>query len=217
MKNGWLRYPGLSVGGEAQAGALNPWIMIDDKPNSQSPGSEISSVQFVRFAIARDTDFRGPLNLVKYRARIQALSRVLDQNNPDLSAFQRRGGKLILKANTADYAVSPEGVFTYAENVRRRMGAKTADGFMRLYVNPGVNHNGSGVQADGSKIPDKIDLLDVLDAWVQRDAAPGDLTVTAYNGGTPVASRPLCRFPAYPRYAGQGDPKAAGSFACTPL
>ena len=29
-----------------------------------------------------------------------------------------------------------------------------------------------------------------------------------------VASRPMCRYPLYPRYNGQGDSKAASSFTC---
>ena len=35
------------------------------------------------------------------------------------------------------------------------------------------------------------------------------------NTGAPVLSRPLCVYPAYPRYKGSGDPDAASSFVCT--
>ena len=33
--------------------------------------------------------------------------------------------------------------------------------------------------------------------------------------GRVLASRPMCKYPAYPRYKGKGDVKAASSFICT--
>ena len=46
--------------------------------------------------------------------------------------------------------------------------------------------------------------------------APGDLVAykTDPRSGEPVASRPLCRYPGYPRYVGSGDPNLASSFVC---
>jgi hypothetical protein len=29
-----------------------------------------------------------------------------------------------------------------------------------------------------------------------------------------ISSRPMCRYPLYPRYNGQGDPNGAASFTC---
>ena len=217
MKDGLTSLVGYPVGGEALEGSVNPWIMLDEAPNAQTPASEMNASQMVRYAIAQDGNFRGPLDLAKYRERIQFVSNLMDNNNPDLSAFQASGGKLLMKANGADYAVSPDTLYAYYDRVVGTMGRDRVNSFMRFYVNPGVNHGGSGVQADGSAIPDKVDLLAELDRWVETGTAPGPLTVTSYAQGQPVASRPFCQYGAYPRYNGSGDVKAAASYSCAPL
>jgi hypothetical protein len=46
---------------------------------------------------------------------------------------------------------------------------------------------------------------------VERGVAPQ--TMIATKQGTPL-SRPLCAYPALPRYKGAGDPNDAASFEC---
>jgi len=217
LKDGSTSLPGYPMGGEALSGSVNPWIMLNERPTMDTPATEMNAAQVVRYGVAQDPDFRGPIDLAAYRERIQWISELMDNTDPDLSAFQARGGKVIMKANGADYAVSPAHLFKYYDAVNATMGQDTVDGFLRFYVNPGVNHGGSGVQADGTAIPDKVDLLAVLDAWVEQDAAPGHLTVTAYDDGAPAGSRPLCLYGTYPRYDGSGDVAQATSYTCTPL
>jgi hypothetical protein len=217
MKDGLTTLPGYGFGGEGLEGSVNPWIMLDERPNLQSAATEMNASQMIRYAVAQDGNFRGPLDLAKYRQRIQFVSNLMDNNNPDMSAFLASGGKLIMKTNGADYAVSPITLFQYYDKVVATMGRDRVNSFLRFYVNPGVNHGGSGTQDDGSAIPDKVDLFGALDAWVDGGTAPGPLTVTSYTQTTPVASRPLCQYGAYPRYNGSGDTKAAASFTCAPL
>ena len=52
-----------------------------------------------------------------------------------------------------------------------------------------------------------------LIAWVEEGRAPGDL-VSYKAGSNPQLTRPLCRYPGYPRYDGEGDPLSAESFDC---
>ncbi len=179
----------------------------------------MNGVQFLRYYVMGDGSHRGPVNLKdpKIRARIQEYSNLVDQNNPDLSEFMKRGGKLIMKEHSADYAVAPEGVFMYFEDVVRKMGADKVAGFIRFYVNPGVHHSGAGTRLDGSAIPDKVDLFAELDQWVETGKAPGSLIVTAYKGDVATATKPLCQFPMYPRYNGAGDANAATSYNCVAL
>jgi feruloyl esterase len=98
------------------------------------------------------------------------------------------------------------------------MGQTTVDEFLRLYVAPGANHGGAAVSGTtGVAIPQYADLLGALDQWVERGEAPGDLIQTSVETTPPFAvkaSRPLCRFPKYPRYRGSGDPNLASSFVC---
>jgi feruloyl esterase len=124
-----------------------------------------------------------------------------------------------MKQNGADYTVGGDGVMQYYDNVVKTMGATKVNAFIRYYVNPGVNHGGSGIQADGSEVPDRVDLIGALDKWVETNQAPGTLTVASYAKGdatTPLAVRPLCTYPNYPQYV-SGDPKAASSFTCKSL
>jgi tannase/feruloyl esterase len=105
----------------------------------------------------------------------------------------------------------------YYKSVVAKMGQDRVDQFMRFYVTPGVNHPGNGVMSDGAAVPAKIDMLDVLDAWVDAGKAPDTLSQVSQDEKAPfrtVASRPLCRYPLSPRYDGRGDPKEAASFTC---
>jgi feruloyl esterase len=100
-------------------------------------------------------------------------------------------------------------------DVQKIVGAAQAAASTRLYVAPGVNHCNGGPGAD------EVDLLTALDQWVTRGIAPGILAAQKRDAeGVVALSRPLCVYPAYPRYTGPpNDPaaaKRATSFTCTP-
>ena len=65
------------------------------------------------------------VDLAKYAKEIQQLSALLDAADPDLSAFRRRGGKLIMKVNTTDYTVNPRWVMDYYDKVVADDGRRT--------------------------------------------------------------------------------------------
>jgi len=58
------------------------------------------------------------------------------------------------------------------------------------------------------------DSLTALENWVERGAAPRE-QITTDTVGVPGRQRPLCEYPAWPRYRGTGDVNAAASFVCT--
>ncbi len=220
LANGRTRTGGpLPVGAENKPGSINQWFMAQNRPPADDLGRAHLGPGVVRFLIAQDPEFRGRLDTAKYRARIQQVSRLLDMSNPDLSAFAARGGKLIMKENTGDYVVSAYGVFDYYDAVTRRMGAARTAQFSRMYVTPGGNHGGSVPTIDNTPVADKVDFLEVLDNWVEKGTAPGDLMATSYTTGAnpqEVATRPICRYPTYPHFNG-GDWKKGENFACRPL
>jgi feruloyl esterase len=142
----------------------------------------------------------------------------MDSTDPDLSAFLAHKGKLILKENGADFAQSPYQGINYYKSVVAKLGPARVDESIRFYVTPGVSHIGRGVDSIGAAIPRRIDLLEVLDDWVNSGTAPDTLMQVSQERQPPfklLAARPMCRYPLYPRYDGQGDPNAASSFACT--
>jgi feruloyl esterase len=79
-----------------------------------------------------------------FNRRREELSAILDGTNPDLSAFQKRGGKMIVTIGTNDTLASPGAQLDYYQSVLDRMGRATVDGFARLFVMPQTGHGLSG-------------------------------------------------------------------------
>ncbi len=162
-----------------------------------------------------------PLDYVEggtFKDRRAELSAILDGTNPDLSAFQKRGGKMVVTIGTNDTLASPGAQLDYYQSVLDRMGRASVDGFARFFVMPQTGHGLSGMNytVDGEgraipamPIPNRYDQLGLLFDWVEKGVAPGmSVTVTAND-----RSLPLCSYPSYPRFRA-GDATAASSYAC---
>ncbi len=217
LANGITTYPGWGFGSEAQPVGFTPWRQPEVEAPRPNMARNLNGPDFMRYRITKDVNFAAdnPFNL--HRARIQAASAMADATDPDLSAFQGRGGKILIIENGADYAQSPTQIYNYQQAVTQKLGATKVRDFMRIYVNPGINHRGEGTAADGSALPDRLDMLGVLDSWVDRRQAPDVLTVASYTPAAPfqiVATKPLCQYPMYPRYKVGGDAKQAAAYIC---
>jgi len=163
-----------------------------------------------------------PLDYVeggKWNSRREELSRWLDADNPDLSAFYKRGGKMILTIGTNDTLASPGTQLDYYQSLLDKMGRKKVDAFARLFVLPQTGHglSGNSNATDGSgrtvtrfPIPNQYDKRGALFAWVEQNQAP-EKTLLVKAG---ERSLPLCSYPAYPKYLG-GRPESAESYQCT--
>ena len=163
--------------------------------------------QTARYVITRDASFDS-LNFdpAKFRARIQAVSKLQDANAADITAYEKRGGKLILMHGTVDMSVTPYNTIAYYERLQKQYGRPRLDKFVRFYVVPGFSHGGGPFAMSWN-------ALDALDAWVEKGQAPKGLITTDTNKETAGRSRPLCEYPAWPKYS-RGDINAAWSFAC---
>ncbi|MGF6778887.1 tannase/feruloyl esterase family alpha/beta hydrolase [Paraburkholderia sp. GAS334] len=166
---------------------------------------------YVRYFITRDPafdslkfDVQHPGN---YQRQVVALSQTIGAMSTDLSRYIARGGKLITLHGLADEVISPNQTIAYYEALVDRFGIDRVDSFMRLYMVPGFQH-GSGVF-----IP-STDLLGALDNWVTHDISPETLTAIDIAAATNGRSRPLCRYPMFPRYSGKGNVNRASSFVC---
>ena len=142
------------------------------------------------------------------------LGATLDAANPDLHRFQAHGGKLIMYHGWADPLLSPYNTLSYYDSVVRAMGGQQAtDGFLRLFMVPGMQH------CRGGPGPDTFDAVASLDDWVEH-AVPPERIVAAHEGagGKQVdRTRPLCRYPQVARYKGTGSTDEAASFKCQTL
>jgi feruloyl esterase len=154
-----------------------------------------------------------------YAARRKQLSEWADATNPDLSAFYRRGGKLISAISAQDTLASPGAQLDYYQSVVDRMGRATVDAFARFYVIPQGNHgmtattaaiDGNGKEIPAVRLPATWNRFALLVDWVERNTPPGKtITMTGSNDET----LPLCSYPAFPRYT-SGPPLRSSSYQC---
>lgn len=77
-----------------------------------------------KFLYARDPEFDVINNFerAEFEERMGELSTMLDTLDPDLSAFQKHGGKLVVLDSTNDYAQSPVMGMEYYDSVVSRLG-----------------------------------------------------------------------------------------------
>jgi hypothetical protein len=143
-----------------------------------------------------------------YAGRITDLAKRISANSTVLDGFRARGGKLIYFHGLVDDFITPYSSIQYHERLLKRYGATELAEFVRFYTIPGMGH-GNGIQYNP-----RIALVDVLDAWVERGEAPGTLVAPDVREGSGDRTRPLCQYPAWPRYDGTGDINVAASFAC---
>jgi hypothetical protein len=143
----------------------------------------------------------------QWAARIVEASSILDANSVDLTQFMARGGKLVLMVGSIDDSITSHNTLNYYSRLVARFGQAALDSFVRFYYIPGFGH-GNGV------FNAKFDSLGALDTWLTRGKAPGTLLATDANAANKGRTRPLCVYPAWPKYNGSGDVAASSSFTC---
>jgi hypothetical protein len=105
---------------------------------------------------------------------------MMDASDPDLSAFQAHGGKLIQYHGWNDPAIPPGYSLEYFARVAATM--RRTDDFYRLYMVPGMLHCGGG------DAPTNVDWQAAIEAWVEKGMAPGALTASGAQGETQTLS-----------------------------
>lgn len=112
-----------------------------------------------------------------------------------------------------DVAASAEGLF---EKVRQ---------YHRLFMVPGMGHcslsgNGARFIGGGATEPPAAfrdaehHVVGALMKWVEQGVAPERINAVRVENGTVTRQRPICAYPAEPRYKGAGDVNDAASYAC---
>jgi feruloyl esterase len=121
--------------------------------------------------------------------KLLPLAGIYDATDPDLSAFRRAGGKLIMYQGWADEKISPFGTIDYYRAVVRAAGGFAASqAFSRLYLIPGQYHClTSGYQ---SVNPQQAmgEMLTSLMQWVEKDTAPGTLSFPVVRSTTTLSA-----------------------------
>ena len=141
---------------------------------------------------------------------------------PDLSGFEKRGGKLIQYHGWADNMVSSFASVDFYNQVTVKLGKARADAFYRLFMAPGVNHCGGGPgpfnfggASPAMSHDPQHDVVAALDAWVTQKKAPQTLIGTHLDENKkPDRTRPICPYPTEATYKGAGDINQAENFVC---
>ncbi len=140
---------------------------------------------------------------------LRTLGPDLNSTNPDLNAFRRHGGKLILYHGGADPGLSPYNTLDYLNSVTDKLGDAKVQSFIRTFFAPGMFH------CVGGTGPSVFDGMTPLVAWVEKGEAPRAIVATQPGAdGTVIRTRPLCPYPQIASYKGAGSADVASSFEC---
>lgn len=228
LASGETTYPGFNTWGTdfgiPGTGPLQPTVLTlslgtEQPANPMPPVAGASTPpylstfwdQWVRFFVTRDATFNSlsldPQNPGALQARIVELTGIQDLNKSDLSAFQAKGGKVLMAHGSHDALVSTRATAQYWDRIRNTMGAAKVDSFARYYEIPGYGH------AVSSVFNAAWDSLTTLENWVEKGTIPPNQLVSD-TAGVPGRTRPLCDYPAWAKYKGAGDINSALSYSC---
>lgn len=151
---------------------------------------------------------------------LQASFANINTDNPDLTAFRDRGGKMLMYHGLADVLIPPQGSINYYTRASNLLGGyAAAQQFYRLFMVPGMGHCSGVGSANGTAgvspaanppLPATNQLFNVLVDWVENGKAPETIVVETVDK---AVSRPLCLYPKKLAYV-SGDVNAAASYAC---
>jgi hypothetical protein len=134
-----------------------------------------------------------------------------DATDPDLSAFARRHGKLLIWHGWSDPHISPLNSIAYVQAVEDRLGASSRD-MLRLFLIPGMYHCGGG---DGFT---SVDPLTPLMAWVEGGDAPDSLIASRSDADAAAGKgRTIAAWPATSVLTKGEDPELPASWNAGPL
>jgi hypothetical protein len=117
---------------------------------------------------------------------------VIATDDPDLSRFRARGGKLIIWHGLADELIFAQGSVDYYNRVVRTLGRRTTNSFARLFLAPGALHcrpgNGPApaVATDDDMSP--ASPVPAVVAWVEKRQPPRSLLAIKTNPATGVVT-----------------------------
>ncbi|OAF98543.1 putative feruloyl esterase [Paraphaeosphaeria sporulosa] len=156
----------------------------------------------------------------------------ISTSKSDLSAFERRGGKLLTLHGFEDNIIPTDISTSYYHRVSEAMSRppSSLDEFYRYFRVSGLSHCalGNGAYSVGmysfGLIPNAMEqdpddnVLSRIVAWVERGEAPeyirGTAFVGAYPGSAIAYKRKHCKYPATNKYVGQGSFTSENSWTC---
>jgi feruloyl esterase len=124
-------------------------------------------------------------------------------DNPDLSAFRKHGGKVLMNHGWTDATISAFGTLKYVDSVYANDASAKND--VRMFLVPGMGHCGGGAG------PQRVEWLTILDKWATGGPAPEEIDASFAQGG---GARKLCAYPKKQVFKGAGDGRSPNQFEC---
>lgn len=206
-------------------------------PNSPVPAMVLDAsrtgLKYMVYAETRGDDFNWrEFDYLSEKDNFADMAEIYDASSTDYTAFQERGGKIIIVHGWGDALISPESSIHWLETVERDMGGAEAVGeFAQVYTVPGMVHGSGGTG------PFEFDALTALENWVENGETPSelimkdeviekrtlrvqwaekllypeDIEMFDESQGNPYRERPIYPYPLVSTYVG-GDPNLASSY-----
>jgi len=196
-KSGNIVYPGMPLGGE-----LGWTRLYTPEPMGVPLGSykytlyQDANWDWKKFDLDRDVAAADE----KYGSTLNAI-------NPDLTAFQKHGGKLLMYHGWSDQLISAQNSINYYESVQKKMGG-TNTNWYRLFMMPGMMH------CRGGAGPDQFSMMGIIERWREANTPPEQITAMHVAQNRVDMTRPLCSYPQIAVYKGSGNTNDAGNFVC---
>ena len=164
-----------------------------------------------RYVVYQDPnwDWR-TFDLDRDSAKAHLIDKDVDELNPDLRAFAKHGGKLLLYHGWADQQVAPGSSVAFYKAVLDASGDPIhGSNWVRLFMAPGMAH------CSGGEGPDIFDKIGTIEQWVERAKAPEQIVAAHMTAGKIDRTRPLCPYPQIAHYNGTGSMDEASNFSCS--
>jgi hypothetical protein len=186
----------------------NPTLGLPSFQNATGNGAELW----------KDLSYEQLSNAFDRGVALQANFGDINTDEPDLSAFKARGGKLFHYHGSADFLIPPQGSINYYERVLSAMGGVAAvQSFYKLYFVPGMGHgpsNGTSNAAANLPLPAQGQIYQILTDWVEKKIEPSNIVINSAAGTPANTSLPMCAYPQKPIYK-SGNPTIASSYSCS--
>jgi feruloyl esterase len=204
--------PATSPGGRVYFPRLEPGTELRWGRMAGGPGPADLFLDEFRYVVYQDSNWDWhTFDLDRDADKAHAIDQEVDEMDPHLAAYASHGGKLLLYHGWADQQVAPGSTVEFYQAVRDLSpDAKHTDGWVRLFMAPGMAH------CAGGEGPDSFDSLGVMEQWVEHGKAPERIIAAHHSAGQVDRTRPLCPYPQIARYKGSGSIDDAASFACGP-
>jgi pimeloyl-ACP methyl ester carboxylesterase len=171
------------------------------------------------FILSYSFDSDAPLIFAKTDLYRTSAAELMYSSSTDYRKFKALRHKLIVYTGGADPVFSAKyHVDWYKRLARANRGFERTQQFARLFYVPGMQHCGGGIATD------RFDAFSALVDWVERGKAPDQIIASVDPANpalddlqTPIPqtrTRPLCPYPKYARYVGEGSIDAAENFEC---